>query len=363
MRFFDFFPSPTYLRITATGFDIGDQSLKYVKLRREKENFRLVAFGKKSIPREIIESGQIKNKEEFKKILGEFRRELKEDYIIISLPEEKAFIGTIRLPLIKEEEVRNSLETQLEEHIPLPLKEIVFDYEIIEQADKATKGYLDISYTAVPLILVESYRDALRSVGFVPIVFETEPHALVRAFIKPEEKSSQMIIDFGRTRTSFIIVSGRRVELSSTIKLGGETLETAISKSLNVSAEESSHLKQRADLLKGKGDDENIFSAILPATSAIRGEAQRHLIYWKTHIGERDIAHKEVEKIILCGGDANLKGLPQYFSSELHLPVELGNPWINIASFEDYIPEIEFNDALTYSTAIGLALRSFSKND
>lgn len=362
MKFFDFFPSPSYLRITAAGFDIGDESLKYVELKRDKENLRLAAFGKKSIPRGIIESGQIKNKEEFKKILGEFRKELKNDYIIVSLPEEKAFIGTIQIPLMEEREIRGSLETQLEEYIPLPLREIVFDYEVVERADKTKNNHLDIFYTAAPAVLAESYRDVLKSVGFMPIAFETEPHALVRALIKPEENSSQMIIDFGKTRTSFIIISGRRVELSSTIQLGGETLEAAISKNLNVSAEESSRLKQRADLLKGVGD-EKIFSAILPATSAVRSEAQKHLIYWKTHNDEHNAGHKEVEKIILCGGDANLKGLPQYFSSELRLPVELGNPWINIASFEDYIPEIEFNDALTYSTAIGLALRSFSKND
>ncbi len=358
MRFFDFFPSPSYLRITAAGFDIGDESLKYVKLNWDKKMLRLSAFGKKSIPRGIIESGQIKNKEEFKKNFRDFQEKLKDSYITISLPEEKAFIGTIQLPLMGEREIRGSLETQLEEHIPLPLKEIVFDYEIIEKTDKTKSDYLDVSYTAAPAALVESYRDVLKNIGLTSIAFETEPHALVRAFIRPEENSNQMIIDFGKTRTSFIMAIGRRVESSSTIQLGGEMLEAAISKSLNVSMEESVHLKQKANLLN-KGD-EKIFSAILPVISVIKSEAQKYLIYWKTHVDEHDIAHKEVEKIILCGGDSNLKGLPQYLSSELHLPVELGNPWINICSFEDYIPEIEFNEALTYSTAIGLALRSFS---
>lgn len=365
MRFFDFFPSPSYLGITATGFDIGDESLKYVKLRRDRRIIRLDVFGKKSIPAGIIEAGQIKNKEEFKKNLQELLGELKNEYIVASLPEEKAFIGTLQLPLMEEEEIKESLETQLEEHIPLPLKEIIFDYEIIGQNDKndkEKKDHLDISYTAVPVVLLETYRDVLKSVGLTPVAFETEPHALVRALIQPSEKNSQMIIDFGKTRTSFIIANGRRVELSSTIQLGGQTLETAISKSLNIPVEESVRLKQSVNLLSGVGD-ERVFPAILPAISAIKSEAQKHLAYWKTHIEERDISHKEVEKIIFCGGDANLKGLVQYFSSELHMVTELGNPWVNIASFEDYIPELEFNDALMYSTAIGLALRSFFKND
>jgi len=61
---------------------------------------------------------------------------------------------------------------------------------------------------------------------------------------------------------------------------------------------------------------------------------------------------------LLCGGDANLIGFPEYLSYELKLPVEIGNPWINILSFEKRIPEIELRESLSYAIALGLALRA-----
>jgi type IV pilus assembly protein PilM len=348
MRIFDFFPAPGYLQLPAVGFDISDQSLKYVKLRRHKKNIRLVSFGKKSFPPGIIDSGQIKNKDEFVKFLKDFRKEIKNDYLIVALPEEKVFIGAIQLPLMKEEEIRGALELQLEEHIPLQAKETIFDYEIIQNSSPDSKNHFNISFTAAPVTIVESYRDALNEAGFTPLAFETEPHALIRALIRPDEKNSQMILDFGKTRTSFVITRGRRIKLTSTIKIAGESLDLALSKSLSVSLEEGSRLK------KEKG----LSSHLLPVISAIKDEACRHIDYCKGRINGADEFSKKIEKIVLCGGDANLKGFPEYLSRELHLEVELGNPWINITDFKYYIPEIEFEDSLMYATAIGLALRT-----
>ncbi len=349
MKIFDFFPSPSYLQLPAIGFDISDQSLKYVKLRREKKGLRLASFGKKPFSAGIIEAGQIKNSDVLVKFLQDFRKELKNDYLIVALPEEKIFIGAIQMPLIKEEEIRGSLELQLEEHIPLQAKEAIFDYEIIKSTDKDHKeDHLDVSFAAAPASLVTSYRDVLKEAGFMPLAFETEPHALARALIKPEDKRAQMILDFGKTRTSFFIAIGHRVGFTSTTKTAGESLDRALSKAHSMTLEEGDKLK------KEKG----LSPPLMPVVSEIKDEAKKHITYWGSHFEEHNNPHKDIEKVILCGGDANLIGLPEYLSRELCLPVEMGNSWTNLTDFEDYIPEIELKDSLMYATAIGLALRS-----
>ncbi len=349
MKIFDFCPSPSYLQLPAVGFDISDQSLKYVKLRREKKELRLVSFGKKSFQAGIIEAGQIKNPDTFIKFLQDFRKELKNDYLIVALPEEKTYVGTIQMPLMKEEEIKSSLEMQLEEHIPLQAKEVIFDFEIIKSADKDHKeDHLDVSFTAAPTSLVESYRNVLKGAGFTPLAFETEPHALARALIKSEDKRVQMILDFGKTRTSFLITVGQRVGFTSTTKTAGESLDKALSKAHSMTLEEGDKLK------KEKG----LSPPLMPVISEIKDEAKKHIAYWESHNDDHNNSHKNIEKIILCGGDANLIGLPEYLSRELHLPVEMGNAWINLTDFEDYIPEIELKESLMYATAIGLALRS-----
>ena len=92
--------------------------------------------------------------------------------------------------------------------------------------------------------------------------------------------------------------------------------------------------------------------------SVIKDEAAKQAAYWVSH-NEDDKKTDKIAKIFLCGGESTLAGLPEFLSYELKIKVELGNPWVNIVSFEDYIPEIERRDSLAYSTVVGLALRQW----
>ncbi len=356
MKISDIFPVPSYLRMPALGLDISDKSLKYTELFYEQKIMKVAGFGTKIIPKGLIESGQIKQKDEFTSFLKNLRKELKNDYVIVSLPEEKAFVGTVKMPLMDKKEIRTALEMQLEEHIPLQAKEVIFDYDIL--GESLAEKCFNIAFVAVPLTLIECYLDVLKGAGFSPLVFETESHALARALIGEKDNDVYMIIDFGKTRTSFVISRGQKVELTSTIEVAGEALDLALVKALSISPEEAERLKKEHGLFKGK-ENEKIFATLLATVSLIRNEAERHIAYWRTHSAIRSGSSEDIEKIILCGGDSNLKGFPDYISSELKIPAGLGNPWINIVSFEDYIPKIEFRESLMYATTLGLALRSF----
>ena len=61
---------------------------------------------------------------------------------------------------------------------------------------------------------------------------------------------------------------------------------------------------------------------------------------------------------MLCGGGANLKGFSGFLSSQLEIPVEIGNPWINILPKDrKNKSQLSFEESLRYATALGLALR------
>ena len=62
-------------------------------------------------------------------------------------------------------------------------------------------------------------------------------------------------------------------------------------------------------------------------------------------------------KIILCGGSANLAGLPEYLSSNMNIVVEVANVWANTFSLNDIVPDISQPQSLSYATTVGLALK------
>lgn len=353
--FLKIFPFPRYLIIPAVGIDISDRSIKYVELEKYGKGLKLKKFGRKSIEKGIVENGEIKKKDNLVKFLKTLNQQLNNDYVIASLPEEKAFLKTIYLPLMEDSQIRKSLEVQMEEVVPIPPGEIIFDFDIIQKSFK--KNRMEIAVSALPKKVVDDYAEVFERAGFVPAAFELENQSVFRSLVEPVDKEAVMIIDFGKTRTSFLVGEEGFVKFGSTISVAGEHIDKSLAKNLNLDIFEAERVKKKQNI-QGNGRKE-ILESILPPISVIKDEARRILDYWQTHAKEQGFKNKEVGKIVLCGGDSNMTGLTGYLAYELKKVVTFGNPWLNIASFDDYVPEIEHRESLMYVTALGLALRSW----
>jgi Tfp pilus assembly PilM family ATPase len=79
--------------------------------------------------------------------------------------------------------------------------------------------------------------------------------------------------------------------------------------------------------------------------------------YWDTR--DIDRAERAIKKVIICGGSANLHGLPEYLTDALGIPTERAQVWVNAFSLEEFVPSITRRCSYGYATAIGLALNNF----
>ena len=66
--------------------------------------------------------------------------------------------------------------------------------------------------------------------------------------------------------------------------------------------------------------------------------------------------HEPVSHAILAGGNASVRGFPEYLENALRIPVVTGDVFTNFASRDTWFPPIEYTESLAYATAIGLAL-------
>ena len=109
----------------------------------------------------------------------------------------------------------------------------------------------------------------------------------------------------------------------------------------------------------------DVFEALIPALTDLTEQIEKFVDYYQAHtIHEHSSALKngKIKKIIMCGRGANLKGLLDFISLKLKIPVELGNPWINILPKQlKEVPGLPFAQSLGYATALGLALRGIKK--
>lgn len=349
------FPTPKFLAMPAVGIDISDDSIRFVELINSKKGKILSKFGEHKIPAGLVLNGEIQDIEKLSQELKKIKEENDIEIIRASLPEEKVYLFQTYIPEdAKEDQIRSILEFKLEEHVPLSPKEAVFDYEVINKRD--SKEHINLSVAVYPKSTIAKYTSVFNKADMLALSFETEAQAISRAVIKEGDDGTYMIVDFGKIRTGLAIVSDGVLAFTSTLEVEEEGLSKAIMQHLSVSEEEVARIKNEKGLIRSK-DNKELFSALLNVAETLKNDIDKHYKYWKTRVNEKGDRVKPIEKIILCGGNSNLKGLPEYLSGALKVPVERANVWVNAFSFDDFIPEMDSFQSLSYATTIGLALR------
>lgn len=348
------FPTPSYLAMNSFAIDISDQSIKYGELLATPEGLRLGRFGKEKIPPGVVVSGKIEDQNQLVAILKQLKEKEHLGFVRVSLPEEQMYLFTLLLPKVSDKELRDIILLQIEEHIPLKAVDTVFEYDIISKSDVNTL----VLVSAIATSTVDGYLSSFEKAGLSPLSFELEAQAIARSVIPVDDKEPTMIVDFGDTRTGVSIVHDGKVFFTTTLDMGGVNLTNMISKNFTLPFEKAEEMK-RSYGLDGISNIENIFPVILNEISVLRDELNKQYLYWKSH-DNCGISHDQINRIVLCGGDANLTGLSDYLEASMKIKVDHANAWVNISNMKNGVPNMSFEESLGYVTVLGLALGGFS---
>jgi len=332
----------------AFGIDICDSSIKIAKLKKRGRYFKLSSWGEGGIEPGIVEGGEIKSEEGLaraikKAVLKVKGERLDTENAVVSLPENKAFLQVVKMPKMNPEELKTAVAFEAENYVPLPVDKCFIDFQIIS----SSADHLDILMAATPKEISNSYFSSLRRAELCPLVLEVESQSIVRAIVKNEfSEKPLLILDFGKNSASFIIFHRNSILFTSSVPVSSESLTKAISESLKVNIDEAEKIKIGKGIKAAK--------AMLPIIKELSDNAKKCLKYYDSHKENKE----NISQILICGGGANLKGLPESLSSALKIKAAVANPWVNVFpnSMED-IPELNFEKSVGFSTAIGLALR------
>lgn len=356
----------------AFGLDISDLSVKAVQLKKKKRGFALSSFGEFQVPAGVIERGHIKKEKELADILKRIRSEvhgekIRTPYVVASLPEEQAFLQVIQLPRMSRDELESAVRFEAENYVPYSLDTMEMDFEKVEPVVDHL-NHVDILLAALPKATVDSYVAALKAAGLIPLALEIESSAVARSLMQNETAPVPvLVVDLGATRTSFIVFAGYALRFTASIAVSSSQFTQSIAQALNIQVEEAEALKNEYGLAGGdSASGKRVFEALVPPLTDLIEQIKKHINYYESHSGHEHLRFPAptIQKIILCGGGANLRGLVQFLLRELHKEVSIGNPWINIlpTSLEE-LPPLSFAESLRYTTAFGLALRAVTSHD
>ena len=374
--------------------DLSDLSVKVVQLSSDGTHDRILSYASVPLPAGCISDGEIQKNDfvvsAIKKALEIAKpKKIKTKKVICSLPETKAFLRIISVPKMEESEIMEAVKWEMEANIPLPLEQVYYDWQVIPEDLFLEKNKISLLVVAIAKTVVDQTIEILQAAGLSPVGLEIESIAQARSLLsennlqiaqiskettndtpsfttknkgdnilyEKNDQSTVLIVDIGDRRTSFSITKGGVPCFTSSIPLCGQSITDVISKDMNVTFEEAEKIK----LSYGIGNDfknDALFKATQPILENFIKEIEQSMDFYVTGLKYS----KAIDKIIICGGGANTKGIIPYLSKKLGRAIEFGNPWINM-NFGKELPIIEKSQSVQYSTAIGLSIKGSHYED
>jgi Tfp pilus assembly PilM family ATPase len=189
------------------------------------------------------------------------------------------------------------------------------------------------------------------------VSLEIEARSIARALWGGDNDPITLLVDFGLARTGFALLKNGIPIFTSTVDVGGDAITQAVLNKLRLAPEQANLFKNEQGLSATGPEYKETVEAMVSTATALSEEIAKHFHYWDTRRDSHGERVTPVGRVLLVGGSSNLEGLPAFISGKIQAPVERGNVWNNICTFENYIPPIDFRSSLQYATAIGLGLR------
>jgi len=331
------------------GLNISDFSIELVSLSGSIETPKLSSLGRKELRPGIFEDGKILEKKELENVLKELILKpefgkIKTKKFILALPESKSFTLFCQTSQLEKKKVLDFVKEKAKENFPYSIEEIYLDFQLKEK---------EVLIAAFPKEIVNDYLEIFSSCKISPLALETESLSLGRSLI--EDAEATLILDLGSKFTNFVLFDKKRLKLSITNSIAGNSFSKSISEKLKISFEAAEDLKKEIGL-NPKRKDARIFLILQKEIQKLIGQIREIEDYFL----------KKIEKIILTGGSSTLPYLKEYLADDLEKEVSIGDPWkkinIDILRKKEYFKEALKINPYLYSVAIGSALRGLEKS-
>jgi len=331
--------------------------VKVVQLRSKGHKTEAVGFGNSYFPREAMAEGVVVKPEEMAKAVRPVLEKVNNGKIsakrvVTSIPASKVFTRTLQLPIMNDADLKQAINYEVEQYVPVPVAELYIDYDVVSRTN-GEEGHMDILMMAVPRTIVDSYIKMFEYLNLEIGAIESDMTAVTRALLHSGDAGdSTLIMNIG-SLTSDLTIFDKFTPLTGTVPVGGEQFTNALVQKLGVKADEAKEIKIKFGI-GPSGLQDKVFPALEADLQAAVKEAKRVIKYYESH---DDKQQQHVESMAICGGTAQMPGIAEYFQKEVGLPLKVANPWKNLELKKSFSQPKE---APMYTTAIGLALRGLS---
>jgi len=332
--------------------DIGTNAVRVVQLSSAgPDAWNLVHFGYAPLDEKTSSSSS----PEALRRLGEIimtavgQSGIKTKNVIIGLPSNKTFTTVIEMPIMPENELRNTIKYQVDQFIPMAISEAKVDWAALGTSLHDPKMQ-EVLIASTSNSYAEERLEFIENLGLNVIGAEPTQLAMVRSLLPSGVLDARLIIDVGEQSTDLAITFGDNPRLVRTIPTGVQSLIKAAVQNLNVQEDQARQFILKFGLAPDRLEGQ-VYRAIEGTLENFATELTKSIKFFQTRY-----PNTPVGGILLAGYGSVVPGFAEYVSSKTGVASSMANPWQRVRVTQADQQQLT-TVASEFAAAIGLAQR------
>jgi len=313
-----------------TGVDVGTRSARFLKGYYKGNTFHATGFSRTEDPGDSIATTWEAAEVEFKPLSAR-----------VGITGREMNLRYTRVPRVPDWQLRRLMRFEVEEVGGSSGAAVASDFNLLPDMPEI-EGEDVVLLAMAREDLLETHADGLADLGGSLDSFAPASLALYNAWIRYGviEDDSVLIANIGHENVDVVICRGPDLLFARNLTGGSRLFDEALAAQFGVSPRKAEELKKRlVDLMPGAQPKDSNHEKASRAAMAPAGQLlsllQSTVLFSK---GQLKIPNLKVDRVLLCGGGAALKGLCPYLSQGMGVPVEQFDPF-RVVETEGLSPE------------------------
>ena len=317
------------------GLDIGTHAVSATELRLGRGGQVTISrFGQVAIRPGAVKSGEVIDTAEVSAAIKRLWREggFTSKQVIVGVGNQRVVVRPTEMPAMEMEDLRSAVEFQAQELIPIPLDQVILDYQVLERfINHDGAEMLKVLIVAARRDMVSNVMSAVGDAGLEATLVDLVPFALLRSLVdlsafnelEVADAYGEAIISFGAGITTMVVHEFGIPRFIRTLGIGSHEITQAIADDLEVSLDEAEGLKRQVSIgIRGIEAVDRAAAAINSRLDPFIEEVKDSLEF---HTSQASSAR--LGRVIVTGGGRRVPGLIERLESGLGCEVVIGAPF------------------------------------
>jgi type IV pilus assembly protein PilM len=322
------------------GLKIGASQLAAATVENDG-SAELVQVARHQLDAGIVSNGELRDPDKLAAALKAFfkRNNLPKRGVRLGIATNRIGVRTLEIAGISDgKQLANAVRFRAQEALPIPIDEAVLDYQVLDESkDEAGETTRRILLVLAYRDLIDRYVAACRKAGLQLVGIDLEAFALLRALAAPREEDSAaqaalVAVTVGHDRTTFAVSDGRVCEFTRVLDWGGQTLNVALARALDVDPSGVEELKHQLSLdgheVPAGLREEQAHTAREALRRQVQGFARELVSSLQFYQGQP--GSLGIGEIVLTGGTSHLAGLADELQRLIGVRVRVADPLVRV---------------------------------